>query len=87
MAALQADVAALKQDLTSLVTHLKTGATNGAQQAAGQIDEQAQLAYRKISDQGERSIKAISKQIEDQPLMSLLVMLGIGFIGGRLLAR
>lgn len=87
MAALQADMAALKHDLSSLLGNLKAGASNGAHNAADQIDEKAQHMYRRVSEQSDRSIKALGQQIEDQPIMSMLVVLGIGFIGGRLLSR
>ena len=37
--ALQNDLAALRRDLSNLMAHVKTGATNSAQNAAGQIDD------------------------------------------------
>jgi hypothetical protein len=87
LAALQADVAALKQDITSLLSHLKSGATGTAQAAAAQIDEGAQNLYRNATVSGGRSLKALGNQIEEQPLLALLVLLGIGYVGGRLLTR
>ena len=87
LAALQADVAALKQDLTNLLSHLKTGATGSAQAAAAQIDAGAQNLYRNAAVGGERSLKALGQQIEEQPLLALLVLLGVGYVGGRLLTR
>jgi ElaB/YqjD/DUF883 family membrane-anchored ribosome-binding protein len=87
LAALQADVAALKQDLTSLLSHLKSGATGSAQAAAAQIDQGAQTLYRNAAAGGERSLKALGNQIEEQPLLALLVLLGVGYVGGRLLTR
>ena len=87
VATLQADVAALKQDLASLLSHLKTGATANAQAAAAQIDQGAQNLYRSAAAGGERSLKAIGNQIEEQPLLALLLLLGVGYVGGRLLTR
>ena len=40
-AALQNDIAALKRDVSNLIEHLKAGATDSAQNAAGQIDDEA----------------------------------------------
>ena len=87
LAALQADVASLKQDLTSLLSHLKTGATVNAQAAAAEIDQGAQNLYRSAAASGERSLKAIGSQIEEQPMLALLLLLGVGYVGGRLLTR
>ena len=84
---LQKDIAALKHDVGSLLEHLKTGASNGAQSAADQIDDSARRLYRTVASEGERSVKAVSAQIEEQPLVALLIALGIGYFGGRLLSR
>ena len=37
--------------------------------------------------QGQRSAKAIGRQIEEQPVMSLLVAFGVGFVASRMLIR
>lgn len=87
MATLQADVTALKQDLSSLLMHLKTGAVNGAQAASGQIDDGAQKLYRAVAAEGEQSLKALGQRVEQRPLLALLIMLGVGFASGRLLPR
>jgi ElaB/YqjD/DUF883 family membrane-anchored ribosome-binding protein len=84
---LQQDIAALKLDVSNLLEHLKLGASNGAQNAAGQIDDRARRLYRGVAAEGERSVKALSAQIEEQPLVALLIALGIGYFGGRLLSR
>ena len=85
--ALQEDVAALKRDITNLLAHLKTSATAGVQSAADQIEDGATRLYRNASAEGCKSAKALGQQIEEQPLLALLVVLGVGYIGGRLLTR
>jgi ElaB/YqjD/DUF883 family membrane-anchored ribosome-binding protein len=87
LATVQEDIAALKRDVANLIEHLKAGATNGAQSAAGQLDEAAQRLYRSVAAEGDRSIKAMSRQIEEQPLTALLIALGVGYFAGRLLSR
>lgn len=87
LAALQADMSALKRDVASLVQHLATGATKSAQDAAAGIDEGARRLYRGAAAEGDRSIKALSAQVEAQPLAALLIALGLGYLGGRLLTR
>jgi hypothetical protein len=87
VAALQEDVAALKRDIGSLLAHLKEGASVGAQTAADQIGDNASRIYRTAASEGCKAAKAVGQQIEEQPLLALLIVLGIGYIGGRLLTR
>lgn len=87
LAILQSDIAALKRDVTSLVEHLKVGATNGAHSAADYLDDGARRLYRNVAAEGQRSAKVVGQQIEDHPLATLLIALGVGYIGGRFLSR
>ena len=85
------DVAALKRDLSRLMGHMKNGtydaATESAREAVERLSDEADQLYRSLATQGTRSLKAVSRQVEEQPLTSLLVAFGIGLIGGRLLRR
>ena len=85
--ALQADVSALKRDIGNLLAHLKTSATEGAQSAADQLGDGATRLYRSAATEGCKSAKALGHQIEEQPVLALLIVLGLGYIGGRLLTR
>ena len=76
----QKDIAALREDLTRLVKGL-------AADAKSDVSEETRRLYAKLSDQGQRSAKAIAHEIEERPLMMLLLAFGIGFIGGSLLRR
>jgi ElaB/YqjD/DUF883 family membrane-anchored ribosome-binding protein len=51
------------------------------------LSDEVDRLYGSLSKQGARSVKAISRQVEEQPLASLLVAFGIGLISGRLLSR
>jgi ElaB/YqjD/DUF883 family membrane-anchored ribosome-binding protein len=85
------DLAALKRDLATLMGHLKTDALNGASEAAqsavGRIGEQAESIYESLAAQGKRSGKAIGRQVEEQPVVSLLLAFAVGFCASRLLSR
>ena len=85
------DVALLKRDLAQLMEHMKNGtydmATESARDAVERLSNEADQLYRSLAKQGGRSIKAVSRQVEEQPLASLLVAFGIGLISGRLLGR
>jgi ElaB/YqjD/DUF883 family membrane-anchored ribosome-binding protein len=93
-AALQADLTALKKDVASLLDHLQKetvngarGAVKGARGAADRLEKQAEQLYRTVYAKGEHQAEVLSQKIEDQPLTAVLIAAGIGYLGGRLLAR
>ncbi|HEY2890692.1 MAG TPA: hypothetical protein VGJ31_08685 [Dongiaceae bacterium] len=85
------DLGTLKRDIGRLMDQMKTGAVDGASEAAqnllNQLNERASDIYDNLSDQGERSVKAISRQVEERPITSLLVAFGVGMIVSRLMSR
>ena len=85
------DVVLLKRDLSRLMDHMKNGtfdvAKESTQEVVARLSDEADRLYRSLTKQSERSVKAISRQVEEQPLASLLVAFGIGLISGRLLSR
>jgi hypothetical protein len=87
LGALRDDLAALKRDVTGLIEHLKTGATNSAQNAADQLDDGAHRLCRNVVAESERSAKVIGREIEEHPLLALLIALGVGYISGRVLPK
>jgi len=89
--AIVSDLASLRRDLSALTDHLKAGAINGAKGAtldvAGHLGDEAERLYGNLAAQGERSMKALGRQVEEQPVMSLLLAFALGFAGSRLLSR
>jgi hypothetical protein len=89
--AIVSDLAALRRDLAALTDHLKIGAISGAKgaarDAAGHLGDEVERLYGNLAAQGERSMKALGRQVEEQPIMSLLLAFALGFAGSRLLAR
>ena len=85
------DVAALRQDFADLMSQMKSGAFKGANEAAenilGQLGDKANHLYDNVSAQGQRSVKAIGRQVEERPIVSLLIAFGVGFVASRLLTR
>jgi ElaB/YqjD/DUF883 family membrane-anchored ribosome-binding protein len=85
------DVVLLKRDLSRLMDHLKNGtfdvAKESTQEVVERLSDETDRLYRSLTKQSERSVKAISRQVEEQPLASLVVAFGIGLISGRLLSR
>jgi hypothetical protein len=91
LAAIVSDLASLRRDITTLTDHLKIGAINGAkgaaQDVAGHLGDEAERLYGKLVAQGERSMMAIGRQVEEQPIMSLLLAFALGFAGSRWLSH
>ncbi len=87
LAALRDDLAALKRDVAGLVEHLKGGAADKMRNAAEQIDREAGGFCREVGLEGERSVKAVGAWVEKQPVLALLIALGVGYVGARALLR
>jgi ElaB/YqjD/DUF883 family membrane-anchored ribosome-binding protein len=87
LAVLREDLVALKRDVASLIEHIKGRATNSVQNAADQIDRGVRNLRQQAGAEGERSATAISVFVEKQPFVALMIAVGIGYIGARLLRR
>jgi ElaB/YqjD/DUF883 family membrane-anchored ribosome-binding protein len=86
------DVAALRQDFADFMSQMKSGALKGANDTAenvlSQLGDRVSHLYDNVMAQGERSVKAVvSRQVEERPVVSLLIAFGVGFIASRLLSR
>lgn len=86
MASVADDLAALKKDFAVLLKHVKSNAGAGASEALSQISDHAHEWYDTLADQSAKSAKMISRQVEAQPLTSLLVAFAVGFITGKVLS-
>lgn len=86
-ATLRDDLASLKNDVAALLGHMKTDAGEGIQGAADRADDGARRLIQAAADRGEASMTAVGRQIEAQPVVALLIAVGIGWVGGRLLSR
>jgi ElaB/YqjD/DUF883 family membrane-anchored ribosome-binding protein len=87
LTALQGDIVALKRDVATLLDHLQKQTVSGARGAAERLEKQAGQLYRSVAAEGQKSAEALTHRIEEQPLAAVLVAAGIGYLGGRLLAR
>lgn len=87
LAALRDDLSGLKRDVAGLIEHLRLGVTAGAETAVTRIDAGARGLAHDIAAEGSRSGEMIARKIEEQPLVALLIAVGVGWIGGRLMSR
>ncbi len=87
LAVLREDLVALKRDVASLIEHIKGGAANKVQSAAGQIDRGARSIRQAAAAQRERSAQTVGFFIEEQPFVALIIAVGIGYLGARVLRQ
>jgi ElaB/YqjD/DUF883 family membrane-anchored ribosome-binding protein len=81
------DIAVLKKDIAKVLEHLKTSTVDNAVDSAASFaehltDEAADL-YKDLSKRGQKTAKAIARQVEDQPGTSLLIAFAAGFLVSR----
>jgi ElaB/YqjD/DUF883 family membrane-anchored ribosome-binding protein len=85
------DIAALKQDMASLIKQMKGAAMREANRfghdTADKISDRASDLYETVSDTGRKSADAITAHVEEQPLSSLLIAFAAGFIFSKILTR
>jgi ElaB/YqjD/DUF883 family membrane-anchored ribosome-binding protein len=85
------DVAALKQDMASLLKQMKETAMREAnrigQDTAEKISGRASDLYDTVSDTSKKSADAVTAHVEEQPLSSLLIAFAAGFIFSKILTR
>jgi len=85
------DFEAMRHDIAALASKFKNDAGDGVsdalQSAIDGLSDRATDLYENLAAQGKRSVRAVSHQVEEQPLMSLLVAFGVGFVASKLLSR
>jgi hypothetical protein len=81
------DILALTRDLAALMDKMKIVAADGSGEAVEALGDQVRVLYEKVAAKGEQSAKAVGRQVEAQPILSLLVAFGVGFCASRLLFR
>ena len=67
--------------------HIKGGATYNVQIATNQIERHVRSLRQEAGAQGDRSAQAVRLFTEKQPLVALIIAVGIGYVGARVLRR
>jgi hypothetical protein len=81
------DLVALKRDVASPIKHMKGGATNTVQDAAGPLNRRVPSVRQEAGAQGDRSAKVINLFVENQRVAALSIAVAVGYIGARVLRR
>ena len=85
-----ADVAALKRDLAKAIARFKDSSSDTVEDAQDFVEEiRDELAgiVKDASKRSSRTVKSVSRKVEDQPVAALLIAFGVGFIISRLISR
>lgn len=85
--ALKKDLSNLRGDLRSLRDNLTTQLREHAASSTNDFGATARSAASSVGAAGERSYSAAARQIEANPLTSVLVAAGIGLVIGSMLRR
>jgi ElaB/YqjD/DUF883 family membrane-anchored ribosome-binding protein len=88
---LREEFAEMRHTIEALAAKLKSDVGNGASgamhDAASQLSDRATHLYENLASQGKRTVKAVSDQVEEQPLASVVVAFAVGFVASKLLWR
>jgi hypothetical protein len=73
------DLVILKREVASLIEHIKGGASNDVQNDTNQVERHVRSLRQ----------EAVAARVftEKQPLVSLIIAVGIGYVGARVLQR
>lgn len=85
------DLAALKKDVAKALQHVKKlnldDAFDSARDMADELSDEAADLYKDLSKRGRKTMVAVEKQIDDQPIASLLMAFAAGFVISKLFFR
>ena len=82
--ALREDIAALKADLATAVETMRNNSASTVSGLAQQISDEASALDREVADRGTKATHAIENKVEEQPLTSVMLAFGLGYIISRL---
>ncbi len=77
---IRADIEALKRELAKLMSHVKTGASEG-------VAGEARRLLDAVADENAEAAAALRRYVETRPLTALLIAFGCGFVASRMLRR
>jgi hypothetical protein len=79
------EIKALRESFVQLVDHLESGSPIGNK--LSRVVRRAERLGAVVAHKADDSTKLIADQVEEHPLISVLVAFGVGLVGGRLLSR
>lgn len=80
---LRKEYASLKSDFAQMSETISNLASDGVAEGRRQV----RTAARESRERGREAVSAVEHEIEERPMTSLAVALGVGFVLGKLLSR
>lgn len=87
MAKLKADIAALVKDLQGLGLASAGAARRAAETEGERLGANIEEAVAELKRRGEQTLRDAKSVVTEQPILSMLIALIVGFVLGRLLDR
>jgi ElaB/YqjD/DUF883 family membrane-anchored ribosome-binding protein len=85
------DLAALKKDVQRALQNVRKlnldDALEGARDMADELGDDAADLYKDMQKRGRKHLAAVERQIDDQPIASLLMAFAAGFVISKLFFR
>jgi ElaB/YqjD/DUF883 family membrane-anchored ribosome-binding protein len=87
LAKLIEDIEMLKRDFAAIAEKSSAQLTSSAKDAAHRVGAEAQRLYGTVAETGERSLGALSSEVEQRPLTSIAIAFAVGLLSGLALSR
>jgi ElaB/YqjD/DUF883 family membrane-anchored ribosome-binding protein len=87
MAKLRSDLGSVAEALRDVTRERAEAAKSGLRDLTGNVREELRKSFDGVRDRSRKSMESMEEQIEQKPLMSLLVAFGAGMLLGKLLDR
>ena len=85
------DLAALKKDVQKAIAHVKKlsldDALDSARDIADDLQDDASDLYKDMQKRGKKSLAAVERKVDDQPIASLLMAFAAGFVISKVFFR
>lgn len=87
LATLREDMKRLGEDLRGLAGSAAGSARRAAETEGAKLREEVEEAVRSVLGRGNKAVEDVTAQIEQRPLLSVILAFVVGFVLGRLLDR
>jgi ElaB/YqjD/DUF883 family membrane-anchored ribosome-binding protein len=84
---LKEDLTAVRDDISRLTQSVSGDARNGLDHATAALSSAAAQSYGVLRDKERDAMKTLSRQVQDNPIQSVLAAVGIGVVIGSLIRR
>lgn len=84
---LKSDMDELRRDVSTLLSHLKSGATHTMDHLGQDTQDEAKKLYGQVTVQSKKTLSAIGHQIDEHPTLSAALIMGSIFLMFKVFSR